>query len=51
MRDGRWKLVRKYPEPWEPFDMEADRTEMNDLAARQLHRVRAMVAQYEAWRR
>ena len=33
VRVGKWKLVRKFPGPWELYDMEADRTEMNDLAA------------------
>ncbi len=33
VRIGRWKLVRKYPGPWELYDMEADRTELHDLAA------------------
>ncbi len=49
MREGRWKLVRKYPGDWELYDMEADRTELNDLAARHPERVRAMAAQYDAW--
>jgi len=31
VRIGKWKLVRKYPGPWELYDMEADRTEMHDL--------------------
>ena len=33
VRDGKWKLVSKYMDPWELFDMEADRTEMRNLAA------------------
>jgi arylsulfatase len=49
VRIGRWKLVRKYPGPWELYDMEADRTELNDLAAQQPERVRDMAAQYDAW--
>ena len=49
VRIGAWKLVRKYPEPWELYDMEADRTELNDVAARHPERVNDMVAQYEAW--
>lgn len=33
VRQGRWKLVSKEPEDtWELYDMEADRTELNDLA-------------------
>jgi arylsulfatase A-like enzyme len=50
VRDGRWKLVAKGPAgAWELYDMATDRTEMNDLAAQQPERVRAMVGQWEAW--
>ena len=49
MRDGRWKLVRKYPGEWELYDMEADRTELHDLATQHPERVRAMATQYDAW--
>jgi arylsulfatase A-like enzyme len=50
VRIGKWKLVRKYPSPWELYDMEADRTEMHDLAGQYLERVRDMSEQYGAWR-
>jgi arylsulfatase len=49
IRIGKWKLVRRYPGPWELFDMEADRTEMHDLAAQQPERVADMSKQYAAW--
>lgn len=49
VRIGRWKLVRKFPEPWELYDMQQDRTELNDLAAKHPDRVKDMAAQYEAW--
>ncbi|TVS15343.1 MAG: DUF229 domain-containing protein [Planctomycetaceae bacterium] len=50
MRDGRWKLVAKGPAgDWELYDMVADRTEMNDLAAAHPQRVQDMVQQWEAW--
>jgi len=50
IRDGRWKLdwsssVRR----WELYDLEADRTETNDLAARHPERVRTMAAAWEGW--
>ena len=35
IRDGQWKLVAKADQPWELYDMDADRTEMNNLAAQQ----------------
>jgi arylsulfatase len=31
MRDGKWKLVSRHPDSWELYDLEADRTEINDL--------------------
>ncbi len=49
VRLGQWKLVRDYPKPWELYDMESDRTELNNLAAKHPERVRDMAAQYEAW--
>ena len=49
MRIGKWKLVREYPKAWELYDMEADRTETNDLAARHPDRVADMQRQYDAW--
>ncbi|MDF2463327.1 MAG: arylsulfatase [Ramlibacter sp.] len=51
VRIGQWKLVRKYPDPWELYDMEQDRTELNDVAAKHPDRVKDMAAQYEAWAR
>jgi arylsulfatase A-like enzyme len=49
VRIGKWKLVRRYPRDWELYDMDADRTELHDLAAREPERVEAMAAQYDAW--
>lgn len=49
VRIGKWKLVRKYPDPWELYDMEADRTELNDMAAQHPDRVKEMLAQYDVW--
>ena len=49
VRVGKWKLVRKYPGDWELYDMEADRTEMNDLAARHPDRVAEMNRLYAEW--
>ncbi|MDM0044388.1 arylsulfatase [Variovorax dokdonensis] len=49
VRIGQWKLVRKFPGEWELYDMEADRTELNNLAAQHTERVADMKARYEAW--
>ncbi len=66
VRDGKWKLVSYYNEveedpvtyglgvrtgPWELYDMERDRSECSDLAAKEPGRVRRMAAQYESWAR
>lgn len=49
VRIGNWKLVRKFPDPWELYDMASDRTELNNLAAREPARVQDMAAQYARW--
>ena len=49
VRDGKWKLVAKGVKgAWELYDIDADRTEMNDLAAKHPQRVEAMA---DAWRK
>src|SRR5665213_1540264 len=50
MRDGKWKLVAKYPAGrWELYDMDADRTEMHDMAATEPQRLSEMREKWEAW--
>jgi arylsulfatase len=50
VRDGKWKLVAKGVKgAWELYDVEADRTESNDLAAKDPERATAMAAQWQAW--
>jgi arylsulfatase len=52
VRDGKWKITAVYPQgPWKLFDIEADRTESNDLAARDPQRVARMARQWEEWAR
>lgn len=52
VRLGRWKLVAKGPAgPWELYDMEADRTEMHDLAPKHPERVRELAERWEAYAR
>ncbi len=50
VRDGKWKLVAKgVKSPWELYDMEKDRTEMNNLAKAQPEVAAKMAQQYETW--
>src|SRR5665213_3158629 len=49
VRMGKWKLVSEFPEYWQLFDMELDRTELHNLADQYPDRVRQMAAAYEEW--
>ncbi len=50
IRQGRWKLAwDAYVERWELYDLEADRTETNDLAPQQPGRVDRMSQAWLAW--
>jgi arylsulfatase len=49
VRNGKWKLVSKHPGDWELYDMEADRTEMNNLAAQYPDIVQSMDKMNEEW--
>ncbi len=51
VRKGNMKLVSRYRSPWELYDLEADRTELNDLAASQPDRVRELAGMWDAWAR
>ena len=54
-RMGKWKLVSLYDRgaggyaPWELYDLEADRSELRDLAAAMPERAAAMEAAWKAW--
>ena len=47
IRIGRWKLVAAKGGPWELYDMENDRTELDDLAKQQPERAGAMAAAFD----
>lgn len=47
LRIGKWKLVSVKDGPWELYDMEADRSELHDLAPEQDARVREMAAMWQ----
>lgn len=48
-RKGKWKLVSRHPDQWELYDLEADRTEMRNLAPGDTARVSRMTGMYEEW--
>jgi arylsulfatase len=47
--EGRWKLVSRYPDAWELYDIEADRTEMSDLARKMPGTAARLLGLYNAW--
>lgn len=49
IRKGKWKLVAEPKQPWELYDLEADRSEMNNLAAKYPAKVIELEREYEAW--
>lgn len=49
VRDGDWKLVATFNEPWELYNIATDRTEMNNLATSRPEVVAKLVGKYEAW--
>jgi arylsulfatase len=49
IRAGKWKLVGLHGKAWELYDLEADRTELNDLAERMPERVKELAAKWEQW--
>ena len=49
IRLGQFKLVRLHDQPWELYDMEADRTELANLAGRHAQFEMELKKQYHAW--
>ena len=50
VRDGRWKLVAKGARgAWELYDMEADRSELNNLAEKHKDTVARLSAAWQKW--
>lgn len=46
LRQGRWKLVSAKLGAWELYDLDEDRTELNDLARRHPERTASMTAEW-----
>lgn len=49
VRDGRYKLTALRGEAWKLYDMERDRTEIEDLASQQPQRVAALAKKWDQW--
>lgn len=49
IRNGAWKLVRKYPGEWELYNMDEDRTELRNLAQDRPREVKDMAAEWQKW--
>ena len=49
VRDGKWKIVAKENQPWELYDIDADRSELNDLAAKMPDKVKELSAKWDAY--
>lgn len=47
--EGRWKLVSRYPDKWELYDLQADRTEMTDLASAMPDKATQLLQDYNTW--
>jgi arylsulfatase A-like enzyme len=49
VREGRYKLTALRGEPWKLYDMERDRTELDDLADQQPQRVASLAKKWDTW--
>jgi arylsulfatase len=49
VRIGNFKLVRKFNQPWELYDMEADRTELNNLMGKNDPLTTKLTHAYDMW--
>ena len=49
VRQGKWKIVAGYNSDWELYDMEADRTELNNLAGQNPGKVDELALMYDEW--
>ena len=49
VRLGQFKLVRRFGAPWELYDMDADRTELSDLAGKHCPLEQRLLGAFDAW--
>ncbi len=46
---GQWKLVSQHPGPWELYNLEADRSETNNLAKKHSKKVEELAEMWDRW--
>ncbi|MFN8345397.1 MAG: arylsulfatase [Spirosomataceae bacterium] len=49
IRIGDWKAVSNLTEPWQLYNMKADRTELNDLSAAKPDMLKDLLSKYDRW--
>jgi arylsulfatase A-like enzyme len=50
VRQGKWKLVSEFPEnKWHLYNINTDRSELNDLSNKQPEKVKELISLYDAW--
>ncbi len=49
IRDGNWKLVAGFNQPWELYDISSDRSEQHDLSNKQIDRAKNMAEAWDAY--
>lgn len=49
LRQGDWKLVQHFDQPWQLFNLSNDLSEQHDLAAKEPERVETLKRSYTAW--
>ncbi|MFT3995837.1 MAG: arylsulfatase [Asticcacaulis sp.] len=49
VRDGDWKLVAGFEEPWQLYNIKADRSETNNLATAKPDQVARLSREYDLW--
>lgn len=49
LREGDWKLVAEFNQPWSLYNLAEDRTELRDRSAEEPERVQRMTASWQQW--
>lgn len=53
LREGKWKIVSAYrnnqPRKWELYDIDADRTELNDLSEANPEKLEELIQKWQTW--